>query len=226
MEEQDRKPYKCLYEGCGKCFSKSSNLTQHLRIHSGISILLFQRFIQLIYFLIDTLGEKPFQCDLCGRSFRQSGNLTKHLKSHENAHLRWNRTTNEKPYKCPHEDCDKSFTAKSSLQNHVRTHTGELPYACPYENCNERFHIKSTLSTHLKSHKEKNNLRYHCIHPNCRKSFKDESELRAHLIAYNPGMAAENQFLRDSLMTLLNGVEKLYTVPSLKENLSMVISYP
>lgn len=29
------KPYKCHYEGCGKRFTKSSNLTQHLRIHSG-----------------------------------------------------------------------------------------------------------------------------------------------------------------------------------------------
>lgn len=47
-------------------------------------------------------------------------------------------------------------------------------------------------------------LRFHCIHPNCKKSFKDEIELRAHLIAYNPGMAAENQFLRDSVLSLLN----------------------
>ncbi|RYG68998.1 hypothetical protein EON64_03870, partial [archaeon] len=51
--------------------------------------------------------------------------MTKHLKSHENAHLRWNRSTNEKPFKCPREGCDKSFTAKSSLQNHMRCHYQE-----------------------------------------------------------------------------------------------------
>jgi uncharacterized Zn-finger protein len=33
--EEELKPYKCQYEGCGKRFTKSSNLTQHLRIHSG-----------------------------------------------------------------------------------------------------------------------------------------------------------------------------------------------
>jgi hypothetical protein len=35
VEEDVLKPYKCHYEGCGKRFTKSSNLTQHLRIHSG-----------------------------------------------------------------------------------------------------------------------------------------------------------------------------------------------
>jgi uncharacterized Zn-finger protein len=51
--------------------------------------------------------------------------LTKHIRSHENAHLRWNRTTSEKPYKCTFYGCDKSFTAKSSLQIHINTaHTG------------------------------------------------------------------------------------------------------
>lgn len=190
VDEADTKPYKCGFEGCGKRFSKSSNLTQHLRIHSG---------------------EKPFQCDLCGRRFRQSGNLTKHLKSHENAHLRWNRSTNDKPYKCPQEGCDKSFTAKSSLQNHIRTHTGELPFLCPVENCGERFHIKSVLSNHLKSHRDRTSLRYHCIHPSCKKSFKDEMELRVHLLTYTPGLAAENQFLRDSVVRLLAAVEKLGT---------------
>ncbi len=38
------KPYKCHYEGCGKRFTKSSNLTQHLRIHSG-TILITSRFV-------------------------------------------------------------------------------------------------------------------------------------------------------------------------------------
>jgi len=123
-------PYVCSYENCGKRFSKSSNLTQHIRIHSG---------------------EKPYECNKCGRKFRQSGNLTKHLKSHENAHLRWNRNTSEKPFKCPYDNCDKSFTAKSSLQNHIRTHTGDKPFGCPVEGCEERFHVKPSLFTHIRN---------------------------------------------------------------------------
>lgn len=162
------------------------------------------------FFFFSNVGEKPFQCDLCGRNFRQSGNLTKHLKSHENAHLRWNRSTSEKPYKCPHEGCDKSFTAKSSLQNHIRCHAGDFSGTVNLTNPNS-FVDPSNKSMPsmmpMKVQKDKV-MKYHCIHPNCKKVFKDESELRAHLIAYSPGMAAENQFLRDSMVTLLDFLEQ------------------
>lgn len=33
------KPFRCPYTECGKCFSKSSNLNQHIRIHSGLQLL-------------------------------------------------------------------------------------------------------------------------------------------------------------------------------------------
>jgi hypothetical protein len=160
---------------------------------------------------------------LCGRSFRQSGNLTKHLKSHENAHLRWNRSTSEKPFKCPHEGCDKSFTAKSSLQNHIRSHSEEadevpqvmyMPLAKTEVSYSAtpasapQFSFKPTTLPVVKTQKDRIPTKYQCIHPNCKKSFFDESELRAHLIAYNPGMAAENQYLRECVVKLVGYIDE------------------
>ncbi len=104
------------------------------------------------------LGEKPFECKSCGRMFRQSGNLTKHMKSHENTLLRWNRKTNMKPFKCSFFGCEKSFTAKSSLQNHLKTHppsdhdgsnTNPVVYKCNHKDCALTFSSEAELYMHL-----------------------------------------------------------------------------
>ncbi|KFO94868.1 Zinc finger protein 850, partial [Calypte anna] len=44
---------------CGKGFTASSGLTQHLRIYTG---------------------ECPYKCPNCGKSFRQSSHLKKHQR--------------------------------------------------------------------------------------------------------------------------------------------------
>ena len=46
---------------CGKGLSRSSNLTRHMRTHSG---------------------DRPYACTTCNQAFSESGNLTRHMRTH------------------------------------------------------------------------------------------------------------------------------------------------
>ena len=58
------KPYACDWPGCGWQFARSDELTRHRRKHTG---------------------ERPFDCPQCDRRFARSDHLAIHLKKHDTA---------------------------------------------------------------------------------------------------------------------------------------------
>lgn len=83
------RPYPCPAESCDRRFSRSDELSRHLRIHTGhkpfqcrICMRSFSRSDHLTTHIRTHTGEKPFTCDHCGRKFARSDERRRHTKIH------------------------------------------------------------------------------------------------------------------------------------------------
>ncbi|KFO36307.1 zinc finger protein 764 [Fukomys damarensis] len=80
--------------------------------------------------------------------------------------------TGEKPFQCP--DCGKGFGRASSLSKHRAIHRGERPHSCP--DCGRAFTQRSALTTHLRVHTGEKP--YRCA--DCGRCFSQSSALHQH----------------------------------------------
>ncbi|XP_062311559.1 zinc finger protein 892-like [Osmerus eperlanus] len=81
--------------------------------------------------------------------------------------------TREKPFQC--QECNKSFRWQPNLIIHMRTHTGEKPFQC--QECHKTFICKTNLIEHMKIHTGEKP--YHCT--DCNKMYSRKTGLVQHM---------------------------------------------
>jgi hypothetical protein len=115
-QEADEHLYPC--EHCNQTFGIALSLIDHFNAeHSELKISGHMTAPRSIHNFSNR--ERQFLCDICGKSYTQSSHLWQHMRFHNGV----------KPHSCKVDGCDRAFTIKPDLNDHIRKfHTGERPY--------------------------------------------------------------------------------------------------
>ncbi|XP_072297299.1 zinc finger and BTB domain-containing protein 41 [Eucyclogobius newberryi] len=149
------KPFQC--EICLQCYSTKSNLTVHKKKHND-----------------DTFSsKKEHQCPVCNKLHASKKTLAKHIRRFHPDHIQDNKKMKRSEgWKCA--VCQKTFTRRPHLQEHMILHSQELPFKCSF--CDQYF--KSRFAR-LK-HQEKSHLGpFPC--EICGRQFNDSGNKRRHI---------------------------------------------
>uniref|UniRef100_A0A8C5EKQ2 C2H2-type domain-containing protein n=1 Tax=Gouania willdenowi TaxID=441366 RepID=A0A8C5EKQ2_GOUWI len=139
---------------CGKVCKSSNSMAflAHIRTHTGSKPFKCKICKFATAQLGDArnhvkrhLGMREYKCGICGWAFVMKKHLSTHLLGKHGIGQR-----KERKFEC--ELCDRSFSEKWALNNHMKLHSGEKPYKCAWPSCHYAFLNLSAMKDHYRTH--------------------------------------------------------------------------
>lgn len=158
----------------------------------------FTRIYSLKYHMYKHMGVHKYLCPKCGKRFYTSSGLAQHSISHKDVaqfkcgfcnktyrsrqslkeHFRVAHSSNRYLFVCV--TCGKSFTAKSTLMMHIKSHNGEKQFACSH--CPKTYTRARYLKAHSVVHTGQERPKpFKCEHTDCDRSFSTKHSLTVHI---------------------------------------------
>ncbi|CAG2113762.1 unnamed protein product [Medioppia subpectinata] len=154
--------YCCDFIGCGKKYREKSWLRIHKLTHLG----------------------QTYRCkaDGCDQTFTTEGYFIKHyLGIHEKIHNKLLQIP------CEWYGCERRFTTRSKLRDHMNTHTVEITYRCQWPGCDKWYTTPTALSVHERR-VHKGLTDFACHWPECEYSTTNPIRLHNHIDRQHKGL--------------------------------------
>ncbi|KAI5633126.1 myoneurin-like [Phthorimaea operculella] len=141
-QEPNEHAFRC--SKCGEEFTMKSEWSAHLKQHSinkeYICETCGKGFANISFLNLHRsrhMGERKYQCAHCDYRCTEKAYLAIHLRKH----------TKEKPYAC--DLCPVLLSTSSSLKRHRQSHFGVKPFVCTYGDCDKKFSGRKSLKEHI-----------------------------------------------------------------------------
>ena len=174
--DDETKPFKCGYEGCGRTYARKHTLRRHFVTHIGdsqfrcyaedctgaIRYCDSQALARHIH--IEQTIKRPFTCEICNNQFVRVDNLFTHRRNvhsvkdeqkqpQNSATDKWIMYSGDetRPFQCGYEVCGKTYITKQALQRHFVSHIGDSQFRCYTGDCTgtTRYCDRQALARHI-----------------------------------------------------------------------------